>query len=106
MSVISQDTSAIVAMAVAAPNEDSYWRGVIRRVLRDKTTLICGAVLLIMLLILILAPWIAPYDPSVGRITQRLKPVGFPGHLLGTDELGRDMMTRLMYGGRYSWLIG
>jgi peptide/nickel transport system permease protein len=86
--------------------EDGYWRGVGRRLLRDKTTLICSAILLVIFLIIIFAPWIAPYEPNVGRAIYRLKPIGFPGHLLGTDELGRDMLSRLMYGGRYSWLIG
>lgn len=109
MSTLSQGTTAaatLTEIARSIPHEDSYWRGVIRRVLRDRTTLICGAVLCLMLMIILLAPWIAPYDPSLGRIGQRLKPVGFAGHPLGTDELGRDMLTRLMYGGRYAWLIG
>ncbi|CAM3692153.1 ABC transporter permease [Bordetella sputigena] len=85
---------------------DSYWRGVVRRLLRDRTTLVCGAILFAIFLVLVLAPWIAPYEPNAGRALLRLKPIGFPGHVLGTDELGRDMLTRLMYGGRYSWLIG
>src|SRR5258708_38054051 len=37
---------------------------------------------------------------------RRLKPIGFPGSPLGTDELGRDMLTRLLYGGRLSWFLG
>ena len=37
---------------------------------------------------------------------KRLKPIGTPGHLLGTDELGRDMLTRLLYGGRTSLVMG
>ncbi|ARP79795.1 ABC transporter permease [Bordetella genomosp. 8] len=85
---------------------DSYWRGVGRRLLRDRTTLVCGVILFAIFLVLVLAPWIAPYEPNAGRALLRLKPIGYAGHLLGTDELGRDMLTRLMYGGRYSWLIG
>ena len=85
---------------------DSYWRGVRKRLFRDKLTLFCGLILLVMFLLIIFAPLIAPYDPTQGSIVRRLKPVGWQGHLLGTDELGRDMLTRLIYGGRYSWFVG
>jgi len=97
-------------LAAAAParvrREDSYWRGVGRRLLRDKATLICGSILIVMALLILFAPLIAPYGPTDGGIARRLKPVGTPGHLLGTDELGRDMLSRLLYGGRYSWFVG
>ncbi len=83
-----------------------YWRGVWRRLSRDRMTLACGGILLAMLAAILLAPWVAPQDPYVGSMLRRLKPVGFPGHPLGTDELGRDMLTRLLYGGRYSWFLG
>jgi peptide/nickel transport system permease protein len=107
MNALSKGADMSVAQALPmVESDDSYWRGVGRRLLRDKTTLICSALLIVIFMILVLAPWIAPYEPNVGRAIQRLKPIGFPGHLLGTDELGRDMLTRLMYGGRYSWLIG
>lgn len=85
---------------------DSYWQGVRKRLFRDKLTLFCGLILLLMFLLIIFAPLIAPYDPTQGSIVRRLKPVGWQGHLLGTDELGRDMLTRLIYGGRYSWFVG
>lgn len=83
-----------------------YWRGVWRRLSREPVTIACGSVLLMLALAIVLAPWIAPYDPYVGSMLHRLKPVGFPGHPLGTDELGRDMLSRLLYGGRYSWFLG
>jgi peptide/nickel transport system permease protein len=84
----------------------SYWREVGRRLMRDRVTMVCLAILAIMLLVMILAPLIAPYGPTQGSMVRRLKPVGYPGHLLGTDELGRDMLTRLIYGGRLSWFVG
>lgn len=107
MSMITQQTAGALPVT-ARPQEsrDSYWRIVGRRLMRDKTTLFCAAILVILLALILLAPWIAPYDPTQGRITQRLKPIGFAGHPLGTDELGRDMLSRLIYGGRFSWLIG
>ena len=54
----------------------------------------------------LLAPWLAPFDPYQASMLQRLLPIGTAGHWLGTDELGRDMSTRLMYGGRLSLLMG
>ncbi len=54
----------------------------------------------------ILAPWLGLDDPSVFKSGNRLLPIGSPGHLLGTDELGRDMLTRLIYGGRLSLTMG
>jgi peptide/nickel transport system permease protein len=83
-----------------------YWGGVLRRLLRDKLAVVCMLVLACIIGGAVLAPWLAPADPSLGSVLKRLKPVGTPGHLLGTDELGRDMLTRLMYGGRTSLLMG
>ena len=54
----------------------------------------------------VLAPWIAPYDPSAGSIRLRLAEVGAPGHVLGTDEQGRDMLSRLLWGGRMTLVAG
>ena len=54
----------------------------------------------------IFAPLLAPSDPYKTSMIRRLKPIGSPGHLLGTDELGRDMLSRLIYGGRLSLLMG
>ena len=100
--------SAAAIAGAAAPRRrgQGYWQGVGRRLSRDRTTLACGGVLLAMLLAILLAPWIAPHDPYLGSMLRRLKPVGFPGYPLGTDELGRDMLSRLLHGGRYSWFLG
>jgi peptide/nickel transport system permease protein len=51
-------------------------------------------------------PLLSPYDPLLGNATRRLLAPGSAGHLLGTDEQGRDMLTRLLYGGRLSLLTG
>jgi peptide/nickel transport system permease protein len=83
-----------------------YWSGVGRRLSRDWVTLAFGGVLVLMLLAIIAAPLLAPHDPFQTSMLRRLKPAGFPGYPLGSDELGRDMLTRLLYGGRLSWLIG
>ncbi|WP_180900289.1 ABC transporter permease [Martelella soudanensis] len=83
-----------------------YWAGVWQRLSRDAVSMICLAVLVAMILAAVFAPLIAQSDPSIGSVTSRLKPVGTPGHILGTDELGRDMLTRLLYGGRMSLTMG
>jgi len=50
----------------------------------------------------LMAPQIAPHDPYEVNLMRRLSPIGTPGHLLGTDELGRDIASRLLWGGRIS----
>jgi peptide/nickel transport system permease protein len=51
------------------------------------------------------APWIAPHDPTDLNLAVRLSPPG-PGHWMGSDELGRDILSRLLYGSRVSLLVG
>lgn len=101
-------TAATPVTATPAPvqRNETYWQGVRQRVSKDPLTLISAGVLILMLLAIVLAPWIAPADPLQGSMLKRLQPVGTEGHLLGTDELGRDMLTRLLYGGRLSWFLG
>ncbi|WP_270936982.1 ABC transporter permease [Falsiroseomonas oryzae] len=100
-------THAAAALAVAEGRRSrGYWQGVARRLSRDPVTLACGAILLLMALALLLAPLLAPHDPYQTSMIRRLRPIGFPNHPLGTDELGRDMLTRLLYGGRLSWFLG
>ena len=53
----------------------------------------------------LLAPWLSPQDPAAQSLTDALGPPR-PGHLLGTDELGRDVLSRVLHGGRVSLLIG
>jgi len=54
----------------------------------------------------IFAPYIAPHSPLQMDLTSLLKPPGTPGHLLGTDNLGRDVLSRLIYGSRISLSVG
>jgi peptide/nickel transport system permease protein len=93
-----------VPVVVTAPM--SYWRTVSWRLARDRATLLAGGVLAVIVLSALLAPWLAPYDPTAGSIRLRLAPVGAPGHVLGTDEQGRDMLSRLLWGGRMTLVAG
>jgi peptide/nickel transport system permease protein len=62
-------------------------------------------VTLLLLLLAVTAPWVAPYDPAIQNLPQRLLPPG-AGHWMGTDELGRDIFSRILYGARVSMLVG
>jgi len=84
----------------------SYWSFAARRAARDPATMIFLGLTLCIVASAILAPWIAPSDPSEGNALRRLAQFGTPGHSLGTDELGRDMLSRILYGGRTSLLLG
>jgi peptide/nickel transport system permease protein len=70
------------------------------------TVVIPGAFLAIVILAAVFAPLVAPYGPTTGSISQRLLAVGSPGHLLGTDGQGRDILSRLIWGARPSLLEG
>ena len=84
-----------------------YWRTVGRRLSRDYVTLFFALVIVVIAVAAILAPLIAPFDPNATSIVNRLKPIGYKGlFILGTDELGRDVLSRLIYGGRISLLMG
>lgn len=67
---------------------------------RNRSILLPALVLGAILLASVLAPLLAPYDPGAIDVAAALQPPGSPGHLLGTDALGRDMLSRLLYGGR------
>ena len=67
--------------------------------------------LLVIVASAIFAPWIAPHDPLAVNISHRLAPPawmegGTPPHVLGTDQVGRDLLARVIYGGRISLVIG
>jgi len=78
----------------------------LRRLWRDRAAVVSAAFLVLMIIVSLLAPLIAPMDPTVTNLPKRLLPPGSPGHLLGTDELGRDMLSRLIWGGRVSLFVG
>ncbi len=81
-----------------------------RRIFGHQGLLIGGTVLLVLLVIAVLAPVLAPHDPYAQDLMGRMQPPvfmgGTPDHLLGTDHLGRDYLSRLIYGARVSLLIG
>lgn len=84
----------------------SYLQEARRRFLRNRTGLIALAALALLATTAILAPVLTPQEPNIGNAVERLRPIGSAGHILGTDEQGRDMLTRLLYGGRLSLIAG
>lgn len=80
-------------------------RTVLQRFLQDKGAVI-GSLIILVLLLMALAPdLIAPADPTDMDVVERLAPPSI-NHLLGTDELGRDIFSRVVYGARVSLLVG
>lgn len=91
----------IPAVAVTRPaREESPARRFRRRFLGAWSTRLALTVLAVWLLTALLAPWLAPHDPLVQDMQGRRLPPGSAGHLLGTDTLGRDTLSRLIYGAR------
>ncbi|HEY9291405.1 MAG TPA: ABC transporter permease [Microlunatus sp.] len=84
----------------------SFWIQTGRRFLDNKGGVVATVIVLALIISAALAPVLSPYDPLVGVPRQRLQDFGSPGHLLGTDEQGRDMLARILYGGRLSLLAG
>jgi peptide/nickel transport system permease protein len=83
-----------------------YWATVWRRFRRDPLAVFAGLVIVALILMAIFAPYIAPADPYKGMALRRLRPPGTEGYPLGSDELGRDMLSRLIYGARLSLFMG
>jgi len=83
-----------------------YWRSVLTRLLRDKVAVGAGLVILMLLTMAVFGPYLVASDPYQVSILGRLQPIGSPGFPLGSDELGRDMLSRLIVGARLSLFIG
>ena len=83
----------------------SLWSDAIRRLFKNKAA-VAGAVVLVVLIVLAaLAPWIAPYPYAYQNLDLGASPPS-SAHLLGTDVLGRDLLSRILYGARISLLVG
>ena len=89
-----------------AERSPGYWQTVGRRFVRDPVSLVAAAMILFLLLLAVFGPLLAPADPYGSSMLNRLKPIGTPGYPLGADELGRDMLSRLIVGTRLSLFMG
>jgi peptide/nickel transport system permease protein len=77
-----------------------------RRLPLPPAALIGAGIVLLVLMLSLLGPLLSPYDPIAMAPSQRLLGPGNPGHPLGTDMVGRDVLTRLLIGGRQTLMIG
>jgi peptide/nickel transport system permease protein len=87
------------------PTGSGLWGEALRRVLRNPFAIVGVVLIAGLTFTAIFAPWLAPYDP----VEQNLDAISqgpSRGHLLGTDDIGRDELSRLIYGARYSLVIG
>ena len=86
--------------------ERGYLRMVAARFFRHRLAMIGLVMVILVSLVTILATQLAPYDPTVFNIRDRFTPPLQRSHILGTDEMGRDLVSRLLYAGRISLVVG
>jgi peptide/nickel transport system permease protein len=104
---MSQNGPAVItAFPVKPVKEESNYKKALRAFCKNKVAFSSFILLAIILLAVVFANVITSYDPYQSNIGKRLLPIGSPGHILGTDEQGRDMLTRILYGGRLTLLAG
>jgi peptide/nickel transport system permease protein len=94
-----------VELAQGLPREEAPWRRALRRLSRRRGALLGAAVVLFFVLVALAAPLIAPYDP-LATTWSAVRKAPSALHLFGTDELGRDVLSRVIYGARASLLAG
>src|SRR5450759_844997 len=88
------DTAPVATTQQETSPEASRRVRVIRRLPRNPLAVISFSVLALALLVAVLAPWLAPYAPEQTDFASTFSPPGTAGHLLGTDDLGRDVLSR------------
>jgi oligopeptide transport system permease protein len=83
----------------------SLWSDAFRRLFKNKAAVAGAIVLLVLIVLAAFAPWIAPYPYAYQNLDLGASPPS-SAHLLGTDVLGRDLLSRILYGARISLLVG
>jgi oligopeptide transport system permease protein len=83
----------------------SLWRDAWHRLAKNKLAVFGGVTLLVLALVCIVGPWLSPYGYEEQNLNNTFAPPG-AAHWLGTDQLGRDLLVRLMVGGRISIMVG
>jgi peptide/nickel transport system permease protein len=106
MSNASSIDPKVASGRLAGPARRSNLYFVWRGVLGDPVARVAAFIILLLILIALLAPWLAPYPPNEAFSDLRLKGPGTEGHLLGLDHQGRDILSRLMYGARLTLVSG
>jgi peptide/nickel transport system permease protein len=97
--------AAIPANGIAVPRELSPWQRALRRLVRRRGAMVGLAVVVFFVALALLAPWIAPYDP-LATSWSAVRKAPSAAHYFGTDEIGRDVLARVIWGARASLLAG
>jgi peptide/nickel transport system permease protein len=98
-------TDVLLAPIDLAPRRGGRWGDFLGRLLAHRSGTVGAVVVLIIVLVALAAPLVAPFDPNAQDVLDVLVPPG-AHHLLGTDELGRDVLSRLIYGAQNSVFVG
>ena len=114
MTALDATQGPIAEGLLGAPQEDergtSLWRGAFRRLRRSPSAIIGAAIVAALVLVAVLAPVLTPYQPAssewIDQVTPSSVPGPSPGHPLGLDSFGSDMLTQLLYGARQTLVIG
>ena len=105
-----QALAQLMGDGVADDRGTSLWRGAFQRLRRNPSAIIGAVIVALFVLVALLAPLIAPYRPAstewIEEVTPSTVPGRSPGHLLGLDPFGSDLLTQLLYGARASLIIG
>ncbi len=102
---VAREAGAAAAAQKSKRASESYWAVSWRIFKKNKLGMVCLFIVAVLILVAVFAPLIAPYDPYAIELTNRLaKPSAT--HVLGTDELGRDILSRIIYGCRISLSVG
>ena len=97
--------AVVVNQPVQKRKKESMFKQVGHRLVRNPTAMIGVGIIVVILLCSIFAPLLAPYDPNAMDYTA-LKAGPSAAHPFGCDQLGRDILSRILYGGRYSLTLG
>ncbi|NNV06651.1 nickel transporter permease [Geobacillus sp. C56-T2] len=98
-------TPATPPTAMGEMESVSLWKEAWRRFRKNKIALVGAGIVFFFILVAILAPWLAPYDYKDQQLAERLQPPSSE-HWFGTDDFGRDIFSRIVYGARISLWVG
>ncbi|MEH6794070.1 MAG: ABC transporter permease [Rhodococcus sp. (in: high G+C Gram-positive bacteria)] len=94
---VRRTVGAPIGAVQSNPAPPSPGRVFVRRILKSRTNVACLVFLGLLAVVAVAAPWIAPYDPAYQKLASAFLPLFSDNHLLGTDQLGRDTLSRLIY---------
>lgn len=106
---MARNAATMIAAAASSPAPrvgEGYWQIAWRRLRKHRLAMAGLLVIVLLIISAVFAPWIAPYKFEAIDLLNRFGRPMQPGHVLGTDDLGHDVLTRLLFAGRVSLLVG